>query len=235
MLKQIDGKDVYMWPMARVRPLIVGSAGSIVTLGMQRESEDTFVIVRVTRSPVRLGDITVANAPQAEASSQPVEAPVHARAPAAAAPISQPPQQQPARAPAPLQNAQPVAPARSTAVSSPPVQCGIGLVLSTIAGGSVQVRQISPGGSAQLSGAFAVGDFIVGVDGKNTQGKSIEDIRPWILGPEGSNVTLAIKRGGNQLSGNRMAQFNVTLARKAAGATGAAAQRPLYQEQRAPA
>jgi hypothetical protein len=35
VLKQIDGKDVYMWPMARVRPLIVGSAGSIVTLGMQ--------------------------------------------------------------------------------------------------------------------------------------------------------------------------------------------------------
>ncbi len=42
-----------MWPMARVRPLIVGAAGSIVTLGMQRESEDTFVVVRVTRSPVR--------------------------------------------------------------------------------------------------------------------------------------------------------------------------------------
>ncbi len=35
VLKQIDGRDVYMWPMARVRPLIVGSAGSIVTLGMQ--------------------------------------------------------------------------------------------------------------------------------------------------------------------------------------------------------
>jgi nucleoid-associated protein YgaU len=35
VLKQIDGVDVYTWPMARVRPLIVGSAGSIVTLGMQ--------------------------------------------------------------------------------------------------------------------------------------------------------------------------------------------------------
>ena len=35
----------------------------------------------------------------------------------------------------------------------------------------------------------------------STQGKSIEDIRPWILGAEGSNVTLAIRRGGNQLSG----------------------------------
>jgi len=33
------------------------------------------------------------------------------------------------------------------------------------------------------------------------QGKSIEDIRPWIVGPEGSNVTLAIRRGGNQLPG----------------------------------
>ena len=89
------------------------------------------------------------------------------------------------------------------------------------------------------------------------QGKTIEDIRPWILGPEGSNVTLAIRRGGNQLSGtaphrcscvrssvsvviflfsgSRMAQFNVTLARKAAATAAAAAQRPLYQEQRAPA
>ncbi len=35
VLKQIDGRDVYTWPMARVRPLIVGAAGSIVTLGMQ--------------------------------------------------------------------------------------------------------------------------------------------------------------------------------------------------------
>ena len=93
------------------------------------------------------------------------------------------------------------------------------------------------------------------------QGKSIEDIRPWIVGPEGSNVTLAIKRGGNQLSGvsfvffydavvpsccfpplffflpagNRLAQFNVTLARKPAASAAAAAQKPLYQEQRAPA
>jgi C-terminal processing protease CtpA/Prc len=35
VLKQIDNKDVFMWPMARVRPLIVGAAGSVVTLGMQ--------------------------------------------------------------------------------------------------------------------------------------------------------------------------------------------------------
>ena len=110
----------------------------------QRESEDTFVIVRVTRSPVRLGDITVANAPQAEASSQPVEAPVHARAPAAAFPSNQlqqqpPVQQPPARAPVPQQNAAAVAPARIAVNSSPPVQCGIGLVLATIAGGNVLV------------------------------------------------------------------------------------------------
>ncbi len=39
------------------------------------------------------------------------------------------------------------------------------------------------------------------------QGKSIEDIRPWIVGPEGSNVTLAIKRGGNQLSGDYFIVF----------------------------
>jgi hypothetical protein len=91
---------------------------------------------------------------------------------------------------------------------------------------------------------------------KQHQGKSIDDIRPWIVGPEGSNVTLVIRRGGNQLSGasraaagakpvaaadfcmftgNRMAQFNVTLTRKAVLPTAAAAQRPLYQEQRAPA
>ena len=43
------------------------------------------------------------------------------------------------------------------------------------------------------------------------QGKSIEDIRPWILGPEGSNVTLAIKRGVNQLSGATLALAFVLL------------------------
>jgi hypothetical protein len=103
------------------------------------------VIVRVTRSPVRLGDITVANAPQAEAAAQPVEAPVHARAPVIAAstqqqpprapapqPISQ--QQEPSRAPVPQANA----PVRA-ATAAPLPQCGIGLVLSTIAGGNVQV------------------------------------------------------------------------------------------------
>lgn len=99
--------------------------------------------MRVTRSPVRLGDITVANAPQAEAASQPVEAPMHARAPVAQAPaIQQQPQQQAARAPVPQQKPQPVAPTKAaapSAPSAPAVQCGIGLVLSTIAGGSVQV------------------------------------------------------------------------------------------------
>jgi hypothetical protein len=98
--------------------------------------------VRVTRSPVRLGDITVANAPQAEAASQPVEAPVHARAPVAQAPAIQQQPQQAARAPVPQQKPQPVAPTKAAAPSAPAApaaQCGIGLVLSTIAGGSVQV------------------------------------------------------------------------------------------------
>ena len=98
--------------------------------------------MRVTRSPVRLGDITVANAPQAEAASQPVKAPVHARAPVAQAPAIQQQPQQAARAPVPQQKPQPIAPTKAAAPSAPfapAVQCGIGLVLSTIAGGSVQV------------------------------------------------------------------------------------------------
>lgn len=45
--------------ISSVRPLILGRAGTSVTLGLRRESEDTVVYVRVMREPVRLGEVLV--------------------------------------------------------------------------------------------------------------------------------------------------------------------------------
>ena len=42
-----------------VRPLILGRAGTSVTLGLRRESEDSVVYVRIMREPVRLGEVLV--------------------------------------------------------------------------------------------------------------------------------------------------------------------------------
>ena len=58
-VETIDGVSVKDMTINAVRPLILGRAGTSVTLGLRRESEDSVVHVRIMREPVRLGEVLV--------------------------------------------------------------------------------------------------------------------------------------------------------------------------------
>jgi len=58
-VETIDDKSVKDMTINAVRPLILGRAGTSLTLGLRRESEDSVVHVRIMREPVRLGEVLV--------------------------------------------------------------------------------------------------------------------------------------------------------------------------------
>ncbi len=58
-VETIDGFSVKDMTIQAVRSLILGRAGTSVTLGLRRESEDSVMYVLVMREPVRLGDVLV--------------------------------------------------------------------------------------------------------------------------------------------------------------------------------
>jgi hypothetical protein len=113
------------------------------------------------RSPVRLGDIIVANAPQAEAASQPVEAPVHARAPVA------------------------------QALANDGVEMrGVGLLLLRDSEGFVRVMGLAQGSPAERCGRIQKGDILAEVDGVIVYKQPLEKCEERISGPWYSHVEL---------------------------------------------
>jgi hypothetical protein len=50
------------------------------------------------------------------------------------------------------------------------------------------------GGSAQRNGTVRVGDILLAIGQTSVQGKTLEQLRPFMIGPRGSLVTLTFKR-----------------------------------------
>ena len=59
-----------------------------------------------------------------------------------------------------------------------------------------QIASVIPGGPMQRAGGQN-NDFIVSVDGRDTQGWSMSQIREVLSGDEGTTVTLELKPGAN--------------------------------------
>ena len=217
-VETIDGVNVRGKTINDVRPLILGPAGTFVTLGLRRESEDAVVYVRVMREPVRLGEVLVPGMRAKAEEPAPVAlSPVRAQAP---------PPEQPQAPPAPPSRA---AVGRAAATldpqpqpqpqpSQPPVQqaapqmCGVGVVLVQVGGGAVCVKSVNKGGAAFQSGQILRGDVLHAIDGRKVLGWDVESVKPLILGVEGEPIRMAFQRIGNQVHGKRM--FEVTLIRK---------------------
>ncbi len=83
---------------------------------------------------------------------------------------------------------------------------GIGVLLSGGGSQPLRIDEVIPDSASD--GHLQPGDIITAVDGKNISGMTIEQIRPLVIGPEGTQVTLTIQRHGVA------APFNVTLTRK---------------------
>mmetsp|Transcript_32477 Transcript_32477/g.81865 ORF Transcript_32477/g.81865 Transcript_32477/m.81865 type:complete len:166 (+) Transcript_32477:149-646(+) len=109
------------------------------------------------------------------------------------------------------QFSQPQKQAAPTANGSQPRMCGVGVVLVQVSGGAVCVKSVNKGGAAFASGQIVRGDVLYAIDGQKVLGWDVERVKPLILGPEGSKITMTFQRVGNLVHGKR--GFDVTMTR----------------------
>uniref|UniRef100_A0A7S0DU22 PDZ domain-containing protein n=1 Tax=Hanusia phi TaxID=3032 RepID=A0A7S0DU22_9CRYP len=84
-----------------------------------------------------------------------------------------------------------------------PDECGVGMRIDEImksyvpngpAVRQIRVMALTPGLSADMSGAIRVGDILVEVNGVKCQDQSLTEVRELIMGPRGTRVTFKIER-----------------------------------------
>ncbi|HYO43309.1 MAG TPA: S41 family peptidase [Candidatus Limnocylindrales bacterium] len=83
---------------------------------------------------------------------------------------------------------------------------GIGVQVTEDEDSRIQVSTVFPGTPAEEAG-LKRGDHIVAVDGKTTEGETVDQSVARVRGPEGETVTLTIERAGT-------ADFDVTITRR---------------------
>lgn len=99
------------------------------------------------------------------------------------------------REPAAAPRALPPPPAEEHQVPRPPRAAGIGVVLERVDGETdVFVKSIAPGGAAERDGRVQAGDEVHAVDGVSVRGLPLEDVLRLVLGPEGSQLRLRLRR-----------------------------------------
>lgn len=74
--------------------------------------------------------------------------------------------------------------------------CGVGVVLTTDADGSLKVASLVPGGPAERSGRVLQGDEIAAIDAHPVAGAALSQLAAALLGPEGSVVLMGVRRPG---------------------------------------
>uniref|UniRef100_A0A7S4K8L0 Vacuolar protein 8 n=1 Tax=Guillardia theta TaxID=55529 RepID=A0A7S4K8L0_GUITH len=85
---------------------------------------------------------------------------------------------------------------------------GVGIYFQE-SGSKIVVNHLIRGGSAERSGKIIPGDVITAIDGKNVEGKSVGELRNYIVGIEGSSVNLSFLRESDGSSNS----FDVMLVR----------------------
>ena len=93
-------------------------------------------------------------------------------------------------------------------VSGDATQCGVGLSLVPRSDGSIAVKAIAAGSSAQLSGRIQVGDVLLSVESQPVKGMDIVDLRPLIVGAHETQVNMTFRDPNN-----RQPAFTLTLKR----------------------
>lgn len=76
---------------------------------------------------------------------------------------------------------------------------GIGVTITQTADGTLEVKQVTAGGSAEEAGVLA-GDFITGVNGQSIIGMEVDTISAMIRGEAGTTVDLTVSRSGQELT-----------------------------------
>lgn len=78
---------------------------------------------------------------------------------------------------------------------APDKPCGVGLVLREGPDGALHVAEVVPDGPADNAGCIVPGDVLYEVNGANVYRVDARRVAAAVLGPEGSRVRLAFKRG----------------------------------------
>eukprot|EP00288_Rhodomonas_lens_P016352 CAMPEP_0177705350 /NCGR_PEP_ID=MMETSP0484_2-20121128/8662_1 /TAXON_ID=354590 /ORGANISM="Rhodomonas lens, Strain RHODO" /LENGTH=634 /DNA_ID=CAMNT_0019216773 /DNA_START=191 /DNA_END=2091 /DNA_ORIENTATION=+ len=202
VLQTIDGKDVYKQTIDQIRPLILGLPGSTLQLGFQRPGmrSNRPVNVRLRRGTVKPDLRNIPNpSPRPSPSQTPLNGPTPRQSPrqtpTGTPGSTRPSSPGPMRAPPGYVRSAPPPPQNEENKYGPdgPV-CGLGVVLVPTAYGTLNVASITSGGPAERCGRIVRGDEVETIDGVNVRGKTINDVRPLILGPAGTYVTLGLRR-----------------------------------------
>lgn len=93
-------------------------------------------------------------------------------------------------------------------LSGDATQCGVGLSLAPLSDGSIAVKAIAAGSSAQLSGRIQVGDILLAVENQPCKSMDIVDLRPLIVGAHETQVSMTFRDPNN-----RQPAFTLTLKR----------------------
>jgi C-terminal processing protease CtpA/Prc len=203
-LCEVDDRDVSSMLPNQVKGLVMGVPGSSITLGLKRGSGHPFY-VRLTRShPVpssRVSDASAGNWPAV---------PLQASTDAASAQQSV--------------DKHPTAPPPSVE------QGGIGVGIALDTSGQLRVTSLTPGGPADRSELIKIGDILRSVDSHNIAGRSAAAVKPYIIGPVGSPLTLVVIRGRTPIT----VRLLRSRAQSAAPATAAPQQQQQQQQQQQP-
>jgi hypothetical protein len=76
---------------------------------------------------------------------------------------------------------------------------GVGIYFQE-SGSDIVVNHLIRGGSAERSGKVQAGDIIISIDDKDVRNKGVGEMRNFIVGPEGSTVTLGFMRDGGSFT-----------------------------------
>ena len=68
-------------------------------------------------------------------------------------------------------------------------------VLDRAMDGTLHIIEVVPGGAAAQDGRIQRGDILLGLNGQLVMGRSVDELRPYILGPTGTQIELLIQRG----------------------------------------
>ena len=83
--------------------------------------------------------------------------------------------------------------AKGVLTGTPPL-CGLGVTLKLSSGGEYYIKRMERGGPAERSKSIKAGDKLLAVDRKQVTGVEYNHLAQLVLGPEGSEVTLTLKR-----------------------------------------
>ena len=196
-LCEVDDRDVSGMLPNQVKGLVMGPPGTSITLGLKRGSGHPFY-VRLTRShPVPSGRDSEASASNRNAAQQQAAVDSAYLVPSVDKHMSAPP----------------------PSVESGGI--GVGIALDT--SGQLRVTSLTPGGPAERSELIKIGDILRSVDSHNIAGRSAAAVKPYIVGPVGTPLTLVVIRGRTPIT--------IRLVRSRAQSAGTATATPQQQQQ----